>query len=113
MWLDDLRPVPDGWVGVKTVDEAIAFLTDHAGQVSHASLDHDLGEDETGEMLPEGYELCLWLAEQAHNGNLEVWPTDGIRVHSDNSVGAPRMVGVLESYGPYGRAIGRRLGTWT
>lgn len=41
LWLDDVRPAPEGWTWVKTVDEARARLV--AGGVDHLSLDHDLG----------------------------------------------------------------------
>jgi hypothetical protein len=41
LYLDYVRPVPPGWVLVKTVDEANALLLQ--GIVQRASLDHDLG----------------------------------------------------------------------
>jgi hypothetical protein len=39
--LDDERPTPEGWVGVRTVQECIDKLK--TGQVVAVSLDHDLG----------------------------------------------------------------------
>jgi hypothetical protein len=94
LWLDDLRPAPEGWLWVKTVDEAIEVLKNQS--VARASLDHDLGED-----IPEGYKLCLWMAE--HN----TWPTQEISVHSQNAVGADRMCGVIERYAEHMRRKGR------
>ena len=41
VYLDDLRPVPDGWVLAKTASEAIGLLTTRT--VTDLSLDHDLG----------------------------------------------------------------------
>jgi hypothetical protein len=41
VYLDDERPVPDGWIGCKTPSEAIELLK--TGQVETISLDHDLG----------------------------------------------------------------------
>lgn len=116
LWLDDVRPAPDGWVWAKTVDEAVALL--QTGKVEQASLDHDLGvinmqawRDAQAEGLlvhdvdlldedplaPTGYDFCLWMAEY------NVWPTQSIKVHSANGIGAKRMCGVVDRYGPYNK----------
>src|SRR5438309_1594271 len=43
LWLDDIRPTPDDtWTWAKTVPEAIDLLK--TGEVTYASLDHDLGD---------------------------------------------------------------------
>jgi hypothetical protein len=52
LWLDDLRPVPEGWTWVKTVGEAISLM--ESGDVTEASLDHDLGEG-----IGEGHRLVF------------------------------------------------------
>lgn len=53
LWLDDVRPAPEGWTWIKTVDEAKTYLM--AGDVNEASLDHDLGMDAVFSSLsPEG-----------------------------------------------------------
>lgn len=46
LYLDDERPTPEGWVGVKTYTECVAVLA--SGDVTHISLDHDLGTPEDG-----------------------------------------------------------------
>ena len=92
LWLDDLRPAPEGWRWAKTVEEAISLL--EGGEVTECSLDHDLGSD-----IPEGYALVLWMAEN------NIWPSEGIAVHSANPPGAERMCGVIERYGPYYRRV--------
>ena len=58
VYLDDERPTPEGWVGVKWPDEAIDLLK--TGEVTHLSLDHDLGNDERG----TGYDVVVWVEEQ-------------------------------------------------
>jgi hypothetical protein len=95
LWLDDLRPVPDGSKWAKTVDEAISLM--EAGNVTEVSLDHDLGEG-----VDEGYRLVLWMAEN------DTWPSETISVHSSNPPGAERMSGVIERYDPYRRIHGTR-----
>jgi hypothetical protein len=88
VWLDDVRPAPDGWVLAKNVQEAQAHL--EAGEVTHLSLDHDLGGDG-----PDAYALCLWMAEN------NVWPTESIGIHSYNPVGRENMRAVINRYSPF------------
>jgi hypothetical protein len=57
LYLDDERPTPAGWVGVRWPCEAIAYL--ETGTVTDLSLDHDLGDDERG----TGNDVVLWLEE--------------------------------------------------
>jgi hypothetical protein len=108
LWLDDVRPAPDGWVHVKTVDEAKRYLAD--GVVRRASLDHDLGIcDDCAVGTPEewlaahnfqsmphcthfgtGYDLVCWMEETGH------WPTERPTVHSANPVGRAKMLVAIE-----------------
>lgn len=90
LWLDDIRdPVSAGhygWTWVKTADEAIAILS--TGRVIEASLDHDLDVQATLGNTPTektGYDVVCWMEE--HN----VWPINGVSVHSQNPAGAARM----------------------
>lgn len=90
LWLDDIRdPVQYGkyrWVWAKTADEAIAWLA--TGKVTEASLDHDLDIQATIGNTPTektGYDVVLWMEE--HN----VYPVDGVTVHSMNPSGKARM----------------------
>lgn len=50
MWLDDVRPSPDGWFWVKTLAEAKDFIENMKSCkpeqiITHMSLDHDLGAE--------------------------------------------------------------------
>ena len=102
MWLDDIRPAPQGYRQVHSVNEAIRLM--EGGTVTHASLDHDLGEfNEDG---GERYRLVLWMAE---NGR---WPSRGLRVHSANVVGVRSMLGVVDRYGPYPPDYTHERGSW-
>jgi hypothetical protein len=94
LWLDDIRPASEGWTWVKTAQEAIDFLK--TGEVTEASLDHDLGEDQ-----PEGRTVALWMAEH------DVWPKDSVAIHSGNPVAVEYMSGVIERYGPYRKLLGK------
>lgn len=57
IYLDDERQPPEGWLLVRWPDEVIEHLK--SGQVTHISLDHDLGDDARG----TGYDVILWLEE--------------------------------------------------
>ena len=46
VYLDDLRPAPEGWVRVFWPEEAITLLK--TGLVTEISLDHDLGSEHGG-----------------------------------------------------------------
>jgi hypothetical protein len=108
LWLDDLRPAPDGWVNVQTVAEAQEYL--RGGVVRRASLDHDLGvclrcydgtlerwlEDHDYQSMPHcehfgtGYSLVRWMEEN------NCWPLEKPTVHSANPVGRAKMETVIE-----------------
>lgn len=86
LWLDDVRPAPDGWVWAKTSRDAIAVLTQ--GRVEVMSFDHDLGGEDTG------YVVATWLEEAAATGAVGrvAW-----RIHSANPVGRRRLQAALQS----------------
>jgi hypothetical protein len=92
LWLDDIRDPAHfgcvGWTWAKTADEAIAYLK--TGEVTEASLDHDLSVEASigsADWRTEvtGYDVVCWMEE--HN----VWPRNGTRVHSMNPAGKARM----------------------
>lgn len=85
LWVDDLRPAPEGWKWAKTSADAIEMLDDK--YVVELSLDHDLGGDDTTRPI------VLWMCET------RIWP-DIIRVHSANPVGVEWLVGMIDRYGP-------------
>ena len=112
LWLDDIRdPAQYAFFGkdnqikggydytwVKTADEAIELLK--TGQVTYASLDHDLawdhyiGKEYVNGKSPEktGYDVVLWM--QTNN----VWPKDGCVVHSMNPVGRKKMQYIIDKH---------------
>lgn len=55
LYVDDLRDCPEGYVVARNLDEAIDYLENY--KVKTLSLDHDLGEDADGNLLPTGYDL--------------------------------------------------------
>ena len=92
LWLDDMRPAPEGWVWCKSVNAAIELMQSDV-EVEYASLDHDLGiwVSEGG----DGPRFVDWMAE------FEAWPTKGVAVHSANPVGRSTMLATINRYAPY------------
>ena len=82
VYLDDIRPAPDGWLRVYWPDEAIELLK--TGDVAEISLDHDLGDDDRG----TGYDVLLWLEEAVMTRGFNA-PT--INLHSANTSARQRM----------------------
>lgn len=47
IWVDDIRPVPTGYEGTKSVNETIALIEEieaEGGEIELLDLDHDLGD---------------------------------------------------------------------
>lgn len=85
LWVDDLRPAPNGWYWAETSADALEWLSRF--DCDEISFDHDLGGDDTTRPV------VLWMAE--HND----WPTV-CRVHTANPVGREWLVGMINRYGP-------------
>jgi len=87
VWLDDVRPIPDGFdVWVKTAHEAIQLLDSQA--VDFISFDHDLGDEENG----SGYDVAKWIEEMSFKRRMTRidWA-----VHSANPVGRKNIEGAM------------------
>lgn len=86
VYLDDVRPTPDGWIGVSTVKEVIDLL--ETGQVTEVSLDHDLGfSRETG------YDVLTWMEEKVIR---EGFVPPKINIHTSNPPAFRRMSDAAE-----------------
>lgn len=116
LWLDDdpkRKPPICGlsWTWVRTYDEAIEALK--SGTVVFASLDHDLADEhyvkyfsaeyegldyDTSDCKEKtGYDVLLWMQEN------DVWPSEGVRIHTMNNVRKPIMLAMVEEH--YGRTF--------
>jgi len=109
LWLDDVRPAPQGWMWAKDNATAKSILeacgvTGHVA-IHECSLDHDLGALPTGDTDPRevmflqgdspdgsGYDLAVWMCE---NGLVP----DIVTIHSWNPAGARRMRATFYDHG--------------
>ena len=88
IFLDDERLTPVGWVHARWPEDAIALL--QTGNVTHLSLDHDLGDDEHG----TGYDVVLWVEEAVATAGF-IPPV--MTVHSANASARLKMQAGIES----------------
>ena len=109
IWLDDLRPAPEGYVWCKSVNKAMFLIEYYEDVVTWASnrdtqidketvevytlelidIDHDAGDYacDGGDYI----KLLDWLEETGRN-----YP---IRIHSQNPVGVANMRRIIERNG--------------
>ena len=93
IWIDDLRPVPTGYIGTKSVNETIALIEacERSGEpIELIDLDHDLGDyaSDGGDAI----KLLDYLVEHE-----KFYP---IEVHTANPVGRANMIRVIKRYWP-------------
>lgn len=92
IYLDDLRPCPEGFTLARNATDCSILLRNNA--VNALSLDHDLGEAD----VLTGYDLCKWLIEEGIS-NPVIYPNQ-IFLHTANGVGRDNMFKLLERYKP-------------
>lgn len=102
LFVDDIRPAPEGWIQARTVTEAIRFLSNFSKQVGKISLDHDISYavEVAGTQRPfpspEDFSAVAYyikaIFEDAH-------PIE-ITIHSANPVGAANLAEILKEFNP-------------
>lgn len=92
LWLDDMRPAPEGWVWVKNYEDAVDVLASGI-DVDIFQMDHDLGGLGFRTDMKTGYDVIKWM--EANN----VWPRR-IVIHSHNTGGADNMAAVSQRHTP-------------
>jgi hypothetical protein len=93
IWVDDLRPVPEGYEWAKSVNQAISLVEKAEAEneeVEVLDLDHDLGDyySDGGDAI----KLLDWLAERG-----TFYP---VKIHTANPVGRETMVRMIARYWP-------------
>ncbi|GIN59923.1 hypothetical protein J8TS2_42420 [Lederbergia ruris] len=87
VYLDDLRDIPEGFTGARTIEDAIYLIENKRLHI--LSLDHDLGMDDKGNLLPTGYDLVKYICQKG------LRPANKIHIHTDNVVGRENMYQTL------------------
>lgn len=91
LWIDDVRPAPEGYIWVKSVNQAKLNILDREDLVPFEllDLDHDSGDyfSDGGDYI----KLLDWLEGTGRN-----YP---IRIHSQNVVGIQNMRAIIQRNG--------------
>lgn len=93
IWVDDIRPVPQGYEGTKSVNETIQLIEEieaEGGIIELLDLDHDLGD--YAKFGGDAIKILDYLAE-----NEKYYP---IKIHTANPVGRANMERMIERYWP-------------
>ena len=98
MFLDDNEvPEKEYDVIVRSFDEATSCVLKN-GIPQFISFDYDLGFDENGEYLKNGYDFAKWLVEQSINEEI-VFPDDFyFEVHSKDIIEKNNIKSILNNY---------------
>lgn len=101
LFLDDLRSVPmvypdhtnEDFVIIRTYNDFIRFVAKN-GLPSFISFDNDLGEDDKGNLLPDGYACAKWLVFKS---DLDLRGLK-FKVHSANPIAKVQIESLLNNY---------------
>ena len=93
IWVDDVRPAPEGYIWLKSVNEVKKYLANpHIlcnYEIKLIDLDHDAGDyaKDGGDYI----KILDYLEMVGYNGNL--------RIHSMNPVGVQNMRNIIQKNG--------------
>lgn len=95
LWVDDVRPAPEGYIWLKSTSETITFIVNHEEDldgnllIEFIDIDHDSGVyyRHGGDYI----NILNWLEETGRN-----YP---IRIHSMNPVGVENMRRIIRRNG--------------
>lgn len=88
LYLDDLRPTPEGFDRVYNYEEFILYIEKN-GLPDIISFDHDLGIGNSG------YDCAKWLVDYCLDKNLQL---PKYLVHSQNPVGKENIEYLLNNF---------------
>lgn len=101
LYIDDIRPAPEGWQQARTVTDAIKFLVMFAPQVEAISLDHDISYavEVAGTQRPfpspENFSAVAYFISILY-ASVENKPK--ITIHTANPVGAIEIQAILVGF---------------
>ena len=97
IWVDDTRPIPEGYIGFDNVNAALRYITNNLHSIELLDLDHDMGGNFGGDcirIMDELERLCR--RDPRFRGAVEKIK---FKFHSANPVGVQNMRAVLQKNG--------------
>ena len=96
LWIDDIRPAPEGYVVFTTTNAALCFIYQNYNIIDEISLDHDAGD-----CAKDGGDYINVLREMQRLSRIHGFNFSHIkfRLHSANPAGVQNMRYILEDNG--------------
>ena len=93
LWIDDCRPAPEGYIWLKSTNEALCFITNHIHDIEEIALDHDAGD-----YVSKGGDYINVLKEIERLARKSPATFIGYKfsIHTANPVGAANMRAIIE-----------------
>lgn len=93
IWVDDIRPAPEGWCQAYSVNAAKEMILANYPDIEGISLDHD--SSIYNQFGGDYINILKWLEEEEHKTNKKI-VTFPIHIHSMNSVGVENMRNIIQ-----------------
>lgn len=93
IWVDDIRPAPEGWCQAYSVNAAKEMIFANYPDIDGISLDHD--SSIYNQFGGDYINILKWLEEEEHKKNKKI-VTFPIHIHSMNSVGVENMRNIIQ-----------------
>lgn len=102
VWIDDVRPAPDGYVWCRSTNGALRFITQNKNYIELIDLDHDAGDyaDDGGDFINVLKELERLSRSPRHKDTYDFFVHKiKFKLHSMNPVGIENMRRIIENNG--------------
>ena len=96
LWIDDVRPAPEGYVWLKSTNAALRFICEHNCDIEEISLDHDAGT-----YASWGGDFIEVMKEMERLTRRQKMDFSHIKffLHSANPIGVANMRAIIEKNG--------------
>jgi len=97
VWVDDVRPAPEGYIWCKSTNEALRLIVANIKEVEILHLDHDMGDTFGGDAII----IVEELERKAHRSQEFAEAVSNIIfiLHSANPVGVANMRAIIQKNG--------------
>ena len=115
LFVDDIRPAPEGWLLAKSISEAVSYLNRYGipgafgysdKHITHVSLDHDISIETIvdGKVVPhpspDTFQVVAhYMVEKMCGTNPSLDPDLVITTHSANPQGRKSITGIFDDCG--------------
>lgn len=93
LWVDDIRPAPEGWYQARSVNVAKEMIIGNYPNIEIISLDYDSGD--YNKFGGDYINILKWLEEEEYQYNRKII-TFLIHIHSMNPVGVQNMRNIIQ-----------------